>query len=100
MTVRAKSVPIEILETIPALSAVELVSVQFGRKDELLRSSLSKCLHSLQDKFDRVNSDFFVTVSMLMECDLLITNDASLAHLGGAMGIPAWVMLKCYPSWH
>ena len=36
---------------------------------------------------------------MLMRCDLLITNHISLAHLGVAMGIPAWVMLKCYPSW-
>ena len=98
-TVRARAVPIEILEAIPALSAVDLVSVQLGRKDELMKSSLSKYLHPFQDQFDRLNDDLSVTASMLMECDLLITNDTSLAHLGGAMGIPTWVMLKCYPSW-
>ena len=57
-TVRARTVPIEILETIPALRAVELVSVQFGKKDELMRSPLSKYLHPLQDQFDRLNDDF------------------------------------------
>ena len=64
-----------------------------------MMSSLSKYLHPLQDQFDQLNDDLSVTASMLMECDLLITNDTSLAHLGGAMGIPTWVMLKCYPSW-
>ena len=99
LTVRARTVPIEILETIPSFSDVELLSVQFGRKDELTHSLLSKYLHPLQDQFDRLNDDLSFTASVLMECDLLITNDTSLAHLGGAMGIPTWVMLKCYPSW-
>ena len=99
LTVRARSVPIEILEAIPALNAVEIVSVQLGRNDELIRSSLNKNIHPFQDQFDRLNDDLSVTASMLMRCDLLITNDTSLAHLGGAMGIPTWVMLKCYPSW-
>ena len=31
--------------------------------------------------------------------DLIITNDTSIAHLGGALGVETWVMLKCYPSW-
>ena len=99
LTVRARSVPIEILEAIPAFNAVDLISVQLGRKDELIRSSLNKNIHPLQGEFDRLNDDLSVTASMLMRCDLLITNDTSLAHLGGAMGIPTWVMLKCYPSW-
>ena len=64
-----------------------------------MRSSLNKNIHPFQDKFDRLNDDLSVTASMLMRCNLLIINDTSLAHLGVAMGIPAWVMLKCYPSW-
>ena len=36
---------------------------------------------------------------MLSHCDLLITNDTSVAHLGGALGRPTWVMLKRHPSW-
>ena len=99
LTVRARSVPIEVLEAISALNEVEIVSVQLGRNDELIRSSLNKNIHPFQDQFDRLNDDLSVTASMLMRCDLLITNDTSLAHLGGAMGLPTWVMLKCYPCW-
>ena len=39
------------------------------------------------------------TAAVLSHCDLLITNDTSVAHLGGALGRPTWVMLKRHPSW-
>jgi hypothetical protein len=31
--------------------------------------------------------------------DLLITIDTSVAHLGGAMGLPTWVLVAHAPDW-
>ena len=31
--------------------------------------------------------------------DLIVTSDTSLAHLAGALGVPAWVALKFAPDW-
>lgn len=30
---------------------------------------------------------------------MLITEDTSVAHLAGALGRPAWVLLASYPDW-
>ncbi len=43
--------------------------------------------------------DFAEAASVLTQLDLLITIDAPLAHLAGAMGLPAWVMLPHSADW-
>ena len=48
---------------------------------------------------DRLDRDFLLTADVLLQCDLLITNDTSVAHLGGLLNIPTWVVLKCFPYW-
>ena len=81
------------------IAFLALLSVQYGRRNELRFSSLNQFTHPLQNEFEQLNDDLSVTAFMLMQCDLLITNDTAVAHLGGALGLPTWVMLKCYPSW-
>jgi len=39
------------------------------------------------------------TAAILSQIDLLITNDTSVAHLAGALGRPAWVLLNKMPDW-
>ncbi|HNX94448.1 MAG TPA: tetratricopeptide repeat protein [Holophaga sp.] len=43
--------------------------------------------------------DFSDTAFALERLDLLITVDTSVAHLAGALGRPAWVLLASYPDW-
>jgi len=43
--------------------------------------------------------DFADTAAILSQMDLLITVDTSVAHLAGALGIPAWVLLPSIPDW-
>jgi tetratricopeptide (TPR) repeat protein len=43
--------------------------------------------------------DFADTAEKLAELDLLITVDTSIAHLAGAIGRPAWVLLAYTPDW-
>jgi hypothetical protein len=43
--------------------------------------------------------DFADTLAILAGLDLLITVDTAVAHLAGAAGVPAWVMLPHAPDW-
>jgi tetratricopeptide (TPR) repeat protein len=42
---------------------------------------------------------FSDTAALLSHIDLLITVDTSMAHLAGALGRPAWVLLPRVPDW-
>ncbi len=43
--------------------------------------------------------DWAETASLLAQLDGVVTVDTSLAHLAGAMGLPAWVLLPHAPDW-
>jgi ADP-heptose:LPS heptosyltransferase len=43
--------------------------------------------------------DFADTAALISHLDLVITIDTSVAHLSGAMGRPAWVLLSQVPDW-
>ena len=44
-------------------------------------------------------TDFTDTAAVLALADLVICVDTSVAHLAGALGRPAWVMLPFQPDW-
>ena len=44
-------------------------------------------------------ADWLDTAAILANLDLVVTVDTGVAHLGGAMGIPTWVMLPGRCSW-
>ena len=44
-------------------------------------------------------SDFEDTAAVISHLDLVVTVDTAIAHLGGALGVPTWVMLAHAPDW-
>lgn len=44
-------------------------------------------------------SDFLDTAMLASQMDLILTVDTSLAHLGGTIGTPTWVMVTHSPDW-
>jgi len=50
-------------------------------------------------QFSTKMSDFSDTASLILQLDLVITVDTSVAHLAGALGRPVWVLLPYLPDW-
>ena len=50
-------------------------------------------------EFDAGPDAFLDTAAVIKVCDLVITSDTAIAHLGGALGVPTWVALKSVPDW-
>ncbi len=46
-----------------------------------------------------LRNEFDGLAALVSELDLVITVDTSLAHLAGALGKPAWVLLHSVPDW-
>lgn len=44
-------------------------------------------------------NDFNDTAAAIENCDLIICNDTSIAHLAGAMGKPCWILLPWIQNW-
>src|SRR5262249_12086821 len=49
--------------------------------------------------FDTAHGAFMDTAATMMNLDLVITSDTSVAHLAGALGVPVWVALPFVPDW-
>jgi len=44
-------------------------------------------------------TDFADTAALLMQLDLVVTVDTSVAHLAGALGRPVWILLPYAADW-
>ena len=77
------------LQRILAAPGVSFVNLQVGaRAGEIGLADLSPHL-----------MDFAETAALIAALDLVVTVDTSVAHVAGALGKPAWVMLPYAPDW-
>jgi len=91
-----RSVPLDRLRPLVDDLNAGWVSLQMGdRRQDLLRSAFGKRVPDLSPHL----SDFADTAAALVALDLLITVDTAVAHLAGALGRPAWVLLPYAPDW-
>ena len=81
---------------IQAFADVDFFCLQLGKAEqELHQSPLQKQVINCAPAL----SHFGVTAQILAQLDLLITIDTAAAHLAGALGLPAWVLLPFSPDW-
>ena len=79
---------------------VRLISLQKGEGEAQLTSlPAGMRVESLGDGFDTGPDAFLDTAAVMQHLDLIITSDTSIAHLAGALGRPAWVVLQHVPDW-
>ena len=93
---RERSFRLAHLEPLAHLSGVRLFSLQKGFGSEQL--------DEIDGRFPLVPfgkrlDDLADTAAVLKNLDLLVCPDTSLAHLGGALGIPVWLALPYACDW-
>ena len=92
--------PLAALAGVGRIPNVRLISLQKNQGTEQLEN-LPKGMHveTLGDDFDAGADAFMDTAAIAEHLDLVITLDSSLAHVGGALARPTWVILKHSPEW-
>lgn len=93
---RKRSIPLAALAPLASAPGVHFYSLQVGAA--AAQSATPPGGMKLIDHTTRI-SDFSDTAALASELDLLLTIDTSVAHLGGAMGLPTWVLVAHAPDW-
>jgi ADP-heptose:LPS heptosyltransferase len=75
------------------LPGVRLVSLQKGSGVEQL-DEVAFPVRTLGDRFDEEAGPFLDTAAVMMNLDLVIAPNTSVAHLAGALNVPVWVVLS------
>jgi hypothetical protein len=84
-----------------ALPGVALFSLQMGRQRQDMQEIAMPAgapLPAITDLAPHLQ-DFADTAAALQSLDLVIMTDSAVAHLGGALGRPVWVLLGSSPYW-
>ncbi len=94
---RQRSVTIDMLAPLFEVSQCEFVSLQKGEDAvaQLRNSALRHCVVDWSDDFH----DFSDTAALIDNLDLVIAVDTSVAHLGGALGKPVWLLNRYNTCW-
>lgn len=85
-----RSCPVELLAPLAETRGVSWYSLQTGWKDALPFPMIDLTCHI---------RDFGDTAALISQLDLVITVDTAVAHLAGALGKPACLMLPYAPDW-
>jgi hypothetical protein len=91
--------PVTSFEAVSKRPGVRLISLQKGDGEGDLKSLPPGMAIESFDDLD-AGPDAFVDTAAVMTCvDLVITNDTSISHLAGALGVPTFVALQYVADW-
>ena len=93
---RLRSVPLRYFEALARVSGARLVSLQVGAGTDQLAAAPFP-VADVGSRFDPGSLDDLAAT--LMNLDLVVTVCTSVAHLAGALGVPAWVALSFSSDW-
>ncbi len=79
---------------------VSLVSLHLGSvQQELAEIHSAEAIRELGPDYSGAGGAFTDTAAVLSQLDLVICCESVMAHLAGAMGVPAWVVVPRVPDW-
>ncbi len=95
-----RSIPLAHFEPLARVPGVHLVSLQKGPGTEQVEALAGRFpVITLGPHVDLTAGAFMDTAAIMKNLDLVITSDTALAHLAGALAVPAWVVLSAAPDW-
>jgi len=98
-TGRNRSIDLSLLAPLFARSDIRWVSLQYGDHDALQNQAAAASAPILMDRSVDQFADIDVFAGQIAALDMVITIDNSTAHLAGALGVPAWVLLPFARDW-
>ncbi len=93
---RRRAAPLAQFEPLARVEGVRLLSLQKGPGADELPALADRL--GIRDLGPYLG-DFDDTAAVLANMDLVISVDTALAHLAGALGVPAWVALRFAADW-
>jgi tetratricopeptide (TPR) repeat protein len=97
---RMRSVPLRHFAELARIPGVRLFSLQKGAaRDQVRALARTFTVTDLGSTLDEGGAAFTDTAAVMMNLDLVISTDTSIAHLAGALGVPVWVVLAIGPDW-
>jgi hypothetical protein len=93
-----RSVPLTRFAPLATVPGVSLLSLQKGPGSEPLTKTSAKHMGVL-DFGGKTAPEMADVAALMMNLDLVIAVDTSLAHLAGALGRPVWVAVPFAPDW-
>jgi len=95
-----RSVPLKNFAPLAELHNVSFYSLQkTDGLDQLSNLPQNFTVKSFGPDFDNTNGRFMDTAALIMNLDLVITSDTSIAHLAGALGKETWILLPYVAEW-
>jgi tetratricopeptide (TPR) repeat protein len=96
---RLRSAPLRHFAPLGRVEGVRLFGLQKGPGREQIRSCRQMRIIDLGDRLDEAAGAFMDTAAVMVNLDLVVTTDTSVAHLAGALGVPVWVALSIGADW-
>jgi hypothetical protein len=91
-----RSVPLSLFYDLAKIKNVKLYSLQKGCGEEQLADATKDI--EIVDVGNTFN-DFSDTAAAIENCDYIISVDTAVAHLGGALGKPTWILIPFVSDW-
>lgn len=93
---RNRSVGLESFEPLLQIDGIDFFGLQYSTKEtpEDVKNKYPM-ITFLEDGLE----SFFDTAAVISQLDLVITVDTSVAHLGGCLNVPTWILLSKSSDW-
>jgi tetratricopeptide (TPR) repeat protein len=96
---RQRDIPLNQFISLSGVPGVRLFTLQKQADRDELATIRSRVPIVEFGDLDAAGGAFVDTAAMIMNLDLVITSDTSIAHLAGGLGTPVWVALPFAPDW-
>jgi len=93
-----KALHLSVFKPLADLPNVQLYSLQHGDITKQIHE-VDFNVHEFDSDFDNVRGRFMDTAAVMKNLDLVVTIDTSVAHLAGALGVQAFVVLPTVCDW-